>query len=445
MRRSEIRRTAWLGLLVAVSACTVVGMPAGLPHPAREGGGAPERGRGGRPETGEPTVNPVRSFREVRGLWVVRSSLTSSEEVRRMVEHAADAGFNTLLVQVRGRGDAFYRSRWEPRAETIEGPPDFDPLALTIAEAHARGMAVHAWVDTHLVWGTGPLPKSPEHLVNAHPDWLAVPRELGKKLYDVSPFEPRYVDALLAYARAHPQTVEGLYTSPSDPAVQERVYDVWMDLTEHYDLDGIHFDYIRYPSPDFDYSRGALERFRRWIGPRLPPARFDELDDAFENDPYAFVDALPGPWGEFRRAQITELVERGYNGVKARRPRMVVSAAVFPDARDAYENRFQDWRGWLDARILDVAVPMAYTPDDDRFRAELREATVSAGRQDRVWAGIGAYLNGLEGTLDKIDIARREGVGGVVLFSYDWAVTDGSPAGQTPFLDRVGRARFGHD
>ena len=362
-----------------------------------------------------------------------------------MVERASAAGFNTLLVQVRGRGDAYYDSRWEPRAERLQGSPDFDPLALTIRLAHARGMAVHAWVDTHLVWGSGSLPKSPEHLVNAHPEWLAVPRELGRELYDVSPSEPRYVDALLKYAREHPKTVEGLFTSPSDPEVKEHVYDVWMDLTEHYDLDGIHFDYIRYPSSDFDYSRGALERFRRWIRPRLTPARFDELDAAFEKDPYAFVDALSGPWGEFRRAQITDLVERGYNGVKVRRPRMVVSAAVFADAQDAYEHRFQDWRGWLAAGILDVAVPMAYTPDDARFRTEIREATVSAGRQDRVWAGIGAYLNGLDGTLDKIDIARREGVGGVILFSYDWAVSDGSPSGETPFLQRVGRSRFGQD
>jgi len=440
VRRAH-RRWTWTAVVLATSACTVVGMPSGLPHPTGEGG-VPSR----RPVPGgggEPTVRPVRSFREVRGLWVVRSTLTRPEEVRSMVQRASAAGFNTLLVQVRGRGDAYYDSRWEPRAESLKGSGDFDPLALTIRLAHARGMAVDAWVDTHLVWGSGSLPESPEHLVNAHPEWLAVPRELGRRLYGVSPAEPRYVEALLKYAREHPKTVEGLFTSPSDPEVKEHVYDVWMDLTEHYDLDGIHFDYIRYPSSDFDYSRGALRRFRRWMRPRLSPVRFEELDDAFEKDPYAFVDALPGPWGEFRRAQITDLVERGYNGVKARRPRMVVSAAVFADAHDAYEHRFQDWRGWLDAGILDVAVPMAYTADDARFRTEIREATVSAGRQDRVWAGIGAYLNGLDGTLDKIDIARREGVGGVILFSYDWAVSDGSPAGETPFLERVGGSRFG--
>jgi uncharacterized lipoprotein YddW (UPF0748 family) len=234
-----------------------------------------------------------------------------------------------------------------------------------------------------------------------------------------------------------------MYSSPSDPGVQERVYDVWMDLAERYELDGIHFDYVRFPSSDYDYSRGALDRFRTWVRPRLAPARFTELDDAFARDPFAFTDALPGPWGEFRRTQITELVERVYHGVKARRPDVVVSAAVYSDVNDAYGSRFQDWRTWLDEGVLDVVVPMAYTPRDELFRSQIREAAVSAGRRDRVWAGIGAYLNGYDGTVDKIDIARREGVGGLILFSYDWAASEGSPPGAEPFLERVGRARFG--
>lgn len=387
---------------------------------------------------------PGRRFEEVRGLWVVRSTLESPERIEDMVAQAHQAGFNTLLVQVRGRGDAFYRSRWEPRSEELAGAPaGFDPLALVIREAHARGMAVHAWVVTNLVWSGDALPRSPDHIVNAEPDWLAVPRELGRDLYRVNPFDHRFVEALLHYAATHTRTVEGIYTSPSSPGAQERAYDVCTDLAEHYDLDGIHLDYIRYPSADFDYSRGALERFRTWVAARLAPARLQELDAAFEKDPYAFVDALPGPWGEFRRAQITQLVERVYNGVKARRPSLLVSAAVFADAQEAYTNRFQDWRGWLKRGILDVAVPMAYTDDEARFRSEVREAVASAGRGERVWAGIGAWINTFDGTLHEIDIARHEGAGGVVLFSYDWASTEGPAAGGVPYLERVGKARFG--
>jgi uncharacterized lipoprotein YddW (UPF0748 family) len=70
---------------------------------------------------------------EVRALWVVRTTLTSPEKIRKMVQEARDNGFNTLIVQVRGRGDSYYRSRKEPRAiELKDQPIAFDPLALTL-------------------------------------------------------------------------------------------------------------------------------------------------------------------------------------------------------------------------------------------------------------------------------------------------------------------------
>lgn len=437
--RARLRCAATVvGAGLVMAGCTVVGVPTGVP-PA-----PPVAVDTAGPQRPERVIEPVRRFAEVRGLWVVRTTLTAPERVDTMVASAADAGFNTLLLQVRGRGDAYYDATWEPRAEALADEPGFDPLARAITQAHARGMAVHAWVNTHLVWSGEVRPTDPGHLVNAHPEWLAVPRALAADLFEVDPRDPRFTDALLKYAAEHRESVEGLFSSPSDPAVQQHVFDVWMDLADRYDLDGIHFDYIRFPSDDFDYSRRALDRFRAWVAPRVPADRMGALDEAYgSGDPFAFTDAFPDLWGDYRRGQITELVERIYRAVKARRPTLVVSAAVFPDADDAYRNRFQDWRGWLERGIVDVVVPMAYTPIDERFASEVQEAAVSAGRRDRLWAGIGAYLNGYEGTVEKIDIARREGAGGVILFSYDWAANDAPSAGGLPFLVRVGREKFG--
>jgi uncharacterized lipoprotein YddW (UPF0748 family) len=214
-----------------------------------------------------------------------------------------------------------------------------------------------------------------------------------------------------------------------------------MDLAETYDLDGLHFDYIRYPNPDFDYSTAALERFRAWVSPRMSPARLAGLERAYRSDPLAYVDSLPGPWAEFRRAQITDLVERIYHGVKKRKPDVVVSAAVFANASDAYASRFQDWRGWLGRGILDAVAPMAYTDDNVAFEEQIQEAIAAAGR-DRVWAGIGVYRNTYRGTVDKIRIAEGLGTRGVVLFSYDWAVRQGPGAGGRTFLERVGAEMF---
>jgi uncharacterized lipoprotein YddW (UPF0748 family) len=435
-------------LIVALAACSRAGVGPTTVEPVR-----PRQTRPTPPVSAPlPTVQAPpssgftqpRRFDEVRGLWVVRTTLQTPEGIRAMVASAADGGFNTLIVQVRGRGDAFYQSRWEPRAEGLAPTdPAFDPLALTIVEAHARGLAVHAWVNTNLIWSGEDLPTDPDHVVNAHPDWLAVPRPLAKELFAVDPTEPHFVQALRGYATDNRDSVEGIYTSPAHPAVRARVLDVWLDLAERYDLDGIHFDYVRYPSLVFDYSRGALDRFRAWVAPRLDTARLASLDGAYRRDPFAFTDSLPSAWDEFRRAQITGMVESIYYAVKARRPDLLVSAAVFPNIEDARSNRFQEWPRWLRQGILDVAVPMAYTDDLQAFQKYVGEAVRVAGGKQRVWAGVGIFVTDLDGALAQIEVARRAGTAGVVLFSYDWARDSGGMVAGSPFLRAVGRLGFG--
>ena len=335
----------------------------------------------------------VRPFDEVRALWVVRTALASPDQVREMVEEAAGSGVNTLLVQVRGRGDALYASSLEPRAEHLLDDPSFDPLQLVIEEAHARGLAVHAWVNTYLVWGPVAPPRSPVHLVNANPEWLAVPRSLGRELYERNPRDPRYLRRLTEHAWDNKETVTGLFASPSHPGVQARVQAIWLELATNYDLQGIHFDYVRLPSPDFDYSRGALDRFRAWVRPHLSSERYADLVRASTSDPYAMADALGDLWDQFRRGQVTALVRRIYRSVKEVRPDLIVSAALVPDPKEARVKRYQSWWSWLADGFLDVAVPMAYTTDHEQFDAWVEEARVSAGARERVWVGVGAYKN----------------------------------------------------
>ena len=81
-----------------------------------------------------------------RCLWVVRNTMTSEQAIDEMIEFADENGFNNLLVQVRGRGDAYYRSQLVPRSALLLDP-FFDPLAYIIDRAHAKGLNVHAWVN----------------------------------------------------------------------------------------------------------------------------------------------------------------------------------------------------------------------------------------------------------------------------------------------------------
>lgn len=383
---------------------------------------------------------------EVRALWVVRTTLTSPEKIRAMVQAASDNGFNTIIVQVRGRGDAYYRSKREPRAvELKDQPPDFDPLAVTLTEARRRGLKVHAWLNTSLLANLDALPTDPNHVYNRHPEWLAVPKPVAAELYRVSPRDPVYRQRIVAWSKENRAELEGVYTGPANAKVREHIYRIWMDVLENYAVDGLHFDYVRLASPDFDYSRTSLKEFSKWLNVRVSKSDRRRLETALKSNPLAATEANPELFADFQRAQITLLVQRIYHEVKKRRPGLTVSAAVFANDENAYTRRFQDWRRWLQMGILDVVCPMAYSTDTAVFEKQVRVATSTAHSAGRlVWAGIGAYRIPVESTLEKIEVARKVGADGVILFSYDATLRPGplNPSGD--YLERVRAAAFAH-
>ena len=155
---------------------------------------------------------------EVRALWVIRTTLTSPSAIATMVSSAKAGGFNTLLVQVRGRGDAYFQRGIEPRPPSLDAQPAFDPLATTIARAHEAGLQVHAWINVNLVAGTGELPSARSHVVFRHPEWLMVPRALAPELATTDPKSPGYLGRLARFVRSQSNEIEGLYLSPVQPS-----------------------------------------------------------------------------------------------------------------------------------------------------------------------------------------------------------------------------------
>ena len=381
---------------------------------------------------------------EVRALWVVRTTLTSPEKIRQLVASAADNGFNTLIVQIRGRGDSYYNSKVEPRAiELKDQPPTFDPLALTLEEARKRGLKVHGWINTNLLANLDALPDHPDHVYNKHPEWLAVPKPVAAELYNMSPSYPLYRQKIVEWSKANRAELEGVYTGPANPKVRDHIYNIWMDVLKNYPVDGLHFDYVRFASPDFDYSRTSLRNFRKWLEPQLTSDERRELKKSLEANPLAAAEMFPAKFADFQRAQVTSLVERIYRGVKKRRPDALVSAAVFANDENAYTRRFQDWRRWLQMGILDVACPMAYTTDTAVFQKQIEVAATTAhGAKRRVWAGIGAYRIKSESAVEKINVARALNAEGFILFSYDFTArpSDLNPDGA--YLERIRRAAF---
>jgi len=355
---------------------------------------------------------------EIRGLWVVRTSLTSPESIDRLINEAADTGFNTLIVQVRGRGDAFYQSRLEPRSNLLSTQSaGFDPLAYLLEKAKPRDLRVHAWVNVLFVHEAAARKIRPNHVLARHSQWAMVPSSLASTFYSAKPTFPRSLERIAEVIRKN-SGVEGFYLDPAEPGVREHLVAVCSDLLSRYAVDGLHLDYLRYPDPSFGYGRAALDSFRQEIDEKLKPAERQRMARAFTRNRLYYTQRYPRQWAEFRRRQVTDLAAALYRAAHGQRAGTMVTAAVKADSEIAYSQKFQDWKLWMEEGLLDGLCPMAYTRSNDAFKSQVAIARgLSFGRP--VWVGIGAWQMSIQSTLEKIAITRNLGADGFLLFSYE--------------------------
>ena len=364
---------------------------------------------------------------EVRALWVARTSLSSPQAIDNMVAAAQQSGFNALLVEVRGLGDSYFLNGVEPRPGALASQPAFDPLADVLQKAHARGLALHAWINVNLVAGTT-VPGSRTHIVYRHPEWLMVPRAIADDLAPLDPAGPEYLGRLMRYARNPVNGLEGLYLSPSTSGAADYTTSIVRDIVSRYAVDGVHFDYVQYPSDDFDYGRETLTAFRKTLPTNAASARTLQT----------YPTVYPAQWREFRMGRLTALMTALRDVVKRARPDAAVSVAVTPEPTEAKARHLQDWTGWLENGLVDVVCPNSYTTEGAAFASQLAAAQEAAGRH-LLWAGIGAHRLSPEQTIDDIQAARRVGAAGIVLFSYDTLI---APPRGSGYLSELGKAAF---
>lgn len=312
-----------------------------------------------------------------RGLWVNAwgKGLKSTQQVRELVSAADSAGVNALLVQVRRRGDAYYNSSIEPRAPDL--PDGFDPLQEVIEQAHRHSMQVHAWFVVYPAASGVEAPLPPGHVLESQPDWVTCSAD-GRRM-------------------GIGEEGEGLYLDPGLPEVQEYILGVVRDLVSRYDVDGLHLDYIRYPSRRWGYHPESVRRFIEETGA----------------DPWKD----PTEWDNWRRAQVTSLVARIRHEATAARPRVKVSAAVFADPSDAFRNRLQDWEGWLRSGLVDFVVPMNYAVSRSLFASRSKQAYARNAR-DRVYMGVGVWNKPASSAIAQMKLLKALRVPGIVIYHY---------------------------
>ena len=334
----------------------------------------------------------------IQGIWVVKSTLQSKQSILEMVEKAAQAGLDQLFVQVNMSGYAYYKSERLPLA--VSG---FDPLAYLLEKAHQRGLKVHAWINAFTVGSLGSTPSNPKHVLYQHPDWALV---------DIDGV------SVLEYSKGKAsEALPALYLEPGLKEVQDWVVENYLEVVRNYAVDGIHFDFIRYPGRSFGFhpqvGQVFFEQFGFW--PEDLVKDWSSLKAKLGRE--GFLKATRW-FDDYRRASISSIVQRVYLKTKELQPSCIVSAAVFPQYADAFEQKFQDWFSWLNEGYLDWALPMVYDPE--AYILDLRLNDLAGGvDKKKVAIGLGPYQDSCEGTLNKIAKVKKAEFLGYVLFSYD--------------------------
>jgi uncharacterized lipoprotein YddW (UPF0748 family) len=359
---------------------------------------------------------PILPNDEVRAIWVVRDALTSQQRIDEMVDFCVRARFQMIFAQVRGRGDAYYRSRFEPAGRDLEHPlSQFDPLEYLLIRAHAAGLSVHAWVNVYYVW-SDPFSNPPDrHVCNLHPQWL------------ISDPEGKRVDAGEVNAWAH-LGVEGYFLSPAHPEARTFIVRVIQDIAERYAVDGIHLDYVRYPAPGFGFDHGMRRDFMLYWG--VDPLHMGRI---WESLPAEAGERAAAVFDSLLTAERVQAVDSLVLAVREAIGGLPLSAAVVPEYERARVDKGQDWAKWVLEETVDFVVPMAYSYEPPELRRQMRLMRNLIGR-DRFLVGLPLF-DGRAGRLAySISYLREDRVLGYALFSYN--VMEGQRFA-TQFLNEV--------
>jgi len=299
--------------------------------------------------------------REVRAVWLTtiggldwphsyaQNELMAGrqkQELCDILDKLQRAGINTVLFQARVRGTVVYPSQLEPWDGCLSGvpgrSPGYDPLAFAIDECHKRGMELHAWVVTIPVGKWNAL--GCKTLRNKYPHLI---KRIGE---------------------------EG-YMDPENTATATYLANFCKEITDRYDVDGIHLDYIRYPETwkiniAHDAARRNITTIVRAIGEKVKASK-------------PWVKYSCSPIGKF--SDLSRFASNGWN---------------------AYAKVCQDAQGWLRDGLMDALFPMMYFQGNHFFPFAIDWAEQSYGRM--LVPGLGIYFMSPSEKNWSLDVITRE-------------------------------------
>jgi uncharacterized lipoprotein YddW (UPF0748 family) len=319
--------------------------------------------------------------RELRGAWVSTvfgldypsaTGLSEAEaraELGHIVDRSAAAGLNAIFFQIRPESDALYESTLEPWSRFLTGTqgddPGYDPLAIVLELAHARGIEVHAWMNPYRALTSATVTAAANHVTHT----LA--------------------------ANAIPYG-DGVTMDPGAAAVRAHVVEVVRDVLTRYDVDGIHFDDYFYPYPDADRN----------------PYPDDESFAAY------VAGGGTMSLGDWRRENVNALVRDVHAAVIEVRPSARFGISPFGIYRpgmpagisglDAYATIYCDSLAWIAEGTVDYVAPQLYWPTTPAAQAYEPLATwwaAQAPASVHIFPGHAAYRVGSTATwtLDELE------------------------------------------
>jgi len=288
-------------------------------------------------------------------------------------------GFTAIVPNMLWGGYADYPSEVLPVSERCRR--EGDPLQACLDACRKHGLELHVW---KVNWNLGSAPE----------EFVSRMRAEGRLQKSGSGEEERWL-------------------CPSHPANFQLERDSMLEVVRKYAVDGIHFDYIRYPDDTKCYCDGCRERFEKLIGKKAEKWPDDVVSGGSLYDAYQ----------EFRRQNISRLVQAVAEEARRIRPDVKVSAAVFPNWPACRDIIGQDWAAWVQAGWLDFVCPMDYTASNREFRTRVQVQREAVAGRIPLYPGIGASAPGLDPVqvIEQALIAREEGVPGFIIFEYNAA------------------------
>ncbi len=330
---------------------------------------------------------------EGRAIWLDRGSIVKAgnpQNLRRLIQHIAAAGFNIIYFETVNAGYPIYPSHLIDQNPQVNG---WDPLAIAVDEAHKDGMELHAWVWTFAVGNTrhnkilgqpmsfpGPILSKPE---------MASEALLGRHGEMVLPEQYEY------------------WLSPASFKARAFLTSLFSEIVQNYKVDGLQLDYIRYPFQKPLTPMGledfAVNRFRSETGLDL-------------SQPSDFTTKA---WDAWKAFQVTTFVRDLSMHLKSINPQLKLSAAVFPLTRNGRMRMIQqDWETWVKYGWIDTLSPMAYSKSPRSLRRLVNYIDNISGNKILVYPGLSLRkLNPIE-LLDTLEICRQTGVMGTTLFAF---------------------------